>query len=409
VKAIRFAAPLFAALAIAACNAGGSSNVPSTTGESAAVTRSHPRMPQWELKGLARAACPQVTGQPTCLALLENGKPGIKPAQAGWAPSNIQARYNLPSSTNGSGQIVAIVDAYDNPDVASNLAEYRSNYGLGTANFTKYNQTGQTSNYPSGNVGWGLEIDLDVQMVSAACPLCTIYLVEANSSDKKDLDAAEVEAVKLGAHIVSNSWISYGCQGSGCPAKKDFDTPGVVYVAGSGDAGYDENGGPESFPNVVSAGGTVLAQSGSTYTETVWDDAGGGCSSNGGSSGQKKPKWQTDPDCKYRTDADVSALAWDVAEYDSYGYGGWLTVGGTSVATPLTAAVFALAGNASSQHAGEAFWSASQSQRNADLHYISSGNDGSCGGEYLCEAGTNQFGTYSGPSGWGTPNGVGLY
>jgi hypothetical protein len=48
-------------------------------------------------------------------------------------------------------------------------------------------------------------------------------------------------------------------------------------------------------------------------------------------------------------------------------------------------------------------------QRNKDLHYISSGNDGNCGGEYLCTAGTQQFGTYSGPSGWGTPNGLSAY
>jgi len=143
------------------------------------------------------------------LALIES-KSGISPAVAGWAPSDFQNRYNLPSSTKGSGQIVAIVDAYDNHNVASDLMAYRSEFGLGTVNFSKYNQEGQQSNYPSGSVGWGLEIDLDVEMVSATCPLCTIYLIEANSADSSDLEAAEVEAVKLSAHIVSNSWICYG-------------------------------------------------------------------------------------------------------------------------------------------------------------------------------------------------------
>ena len=71
---------------------------------------------------------------------------------------------------------IAIVDAYDNPNVASDLAAYRSNFGLGTANFTKYNQSGQQSNYPSGSTGWGVEIDLDVEIRSSwrFCPACMI-------------------------------------------------------------------------------------------------------------------------------------------------------------------------------------------------------------------------------------------
>ncbi len=138
-------------------------------------------------------------------------KPAMSPAAAGWAPADLQARYKLPSSTKGSGQIVAIVDAYDNPNVASDLATYRSNYDLGTANFTKYNQQGKTGNYPQGNTGWGIQIDLDVEMVSASCPLCTIYLIEANSADGSDLAASVREAVKLGVHIVNTSW---GCAGS---------------------------------------------------------------------------------------------------------------------------------------------------------------------------------------------------
>jgi subtilase family serine protease len=403
---IKLAAPLFAALAIAACNAGGSSNMPAASGESSVFAQARSRIPDWQAKGLARPACPQVVGKPSCLALIES-KGGINPAVAGWAPSDFQTRYNLPSSTKGKGQIVAIVDAYDNPNVASDLSTYRTEFGLGTANFTKYNQDGQTSNYPSGSTSWGVEIDLDVQMVSAACPNCTIDLIEANSSDSSDLDTAEAEAVTLGAHIVSNSWICY--ESNSCVDTSDFDQPGVVYTAGSGDAGYDYNGNPESLASVVSVGGTVLSKSGSTYSETVWNGSGGGCSSNGGSSGVTKPSWQKDPDCTYRTDADVAAVAWGVAEYDSYGAGGWFTVGGTSVATPMTAAIFALAGNADTQNAGEKFWKTRQHKRNKDLHYISTGNDGSCDNEYLCMAGTKQFKTYAGPIGWGTPNGVGLY
>ena len=81
------------------------------------------------------------------------------------------------------GQIVAIVDSYDNPNVASDLAKYRSHYGLPKAKFYKYNQDGQQSHYPKGNTGTGVEIDLDVEMVSASCPNCTIYLIESNDGN----------------------------------------------------------------------------------------------------------------------------------------------------------------------------------------------------------------------------------
>ncbi|MGB8910398.1 MAG: hypothetical protein WCC84_16770 [Candidatus Cybelea sp.] len=399
-------APLVAALALAACNAGGSSIVPGASGQSASLLRLHSATPRWMANRLAKPACPMVTGVPTCLALIES-KGGLRPDVAGWAPIDFQTRYNLPSSTNGSGQIVAIVDAYDNPNVSGDLSTYRTQFGLGTANFTKYNQDGKTSNYPRGSTGWGVEIDLDVQMVSAACPLCTIYLIEANSSNNPDLEAAELTAVKLGAHIVSNSWICYSS--NSCVKKADFSKPGVVYTAGSGDQGYNYNGNPESLASVVSVGGTELLKSGSNYSESVWDGAGGGCSNNGSGAGLPKPAWQKDPDCAYRTDADIAAVADGVAEYDSYGGGGWFTVGGTSVATPMIAAIFALAGNASTQDAGKRFWSLKEHRRNRHIHYISTGNDGSCGGEYLCQAGTKQFHTYSGPAGWGTPNGIAAF
>lgn len=356
--------------------------------------------PQWQQKHLATAACPQVIGKPTCTVLIQSRH--AAPSGSGWTPADLQARYRLPSGTNGSGQVVAIVDAYDNPNVASDLAAYRSNFGLGSGSFTKYNQLGQTYNYPTGNTGWGLEIDLDVEMVSAVCPNCTIALIEANSSYSSDLQAAEAEAVTLGAHIVSNSWICYG--NLQCIDPSYFNAPGVVYLAASGDSGYNAVGPPSAFGSVVAVGGTVLSESGKGFSEAVWDGAGAGCVS-----GEAKPSWQHDPDCSGRTDADVSAVAWNVEMYDTYGNSGWMTVGGTSVATPLNAAVFALAGNAGSQNAAKKFWKAKTKKRSKYLYYISSGNDGSCGGTYLCQAGTNQFKTYGGPIGWGTPNGIGLY
>ena len=104
--------------------------------------------------------------------------------------------------------------------------------------------------------------------------------------------------------------------------------------------------------------------------------------------GSAKPSWQHDPDCTSRTVADVSAVAQNVAVYDSYGYGGWTTAHGTILSVAVNAGVFGLAGNARSQNAAENFWTLSKKKRNKEMHYISSGNDGSCGGEYLCQAGT---------------------
>ncbi|MBV9233055.1 MAG: peptidase S8, partial [Candidatus Eremiobacteraeota bacterium] len=121
------------------------------------------------------------------------------------------------------------------------------------------------------------------------------------------------------------------------------------------------------------------------------------------------PSWQHDPSCTYRTDADVSAEAGcapGVAVYTAL-YGGWLgNICGTSVASPLLAGVIALAGNASSLNGGEYFWTLKKHQRHRGLHKVLTGNDGSCGGSYLCTAGTHQFKSYSGPGGWGTPNGL---
>jgi subtilase family serine protease len=403
---IRLAVPLAAALAIAACNSGGSSNMP-TTGSSG-QTAAHSRfVPDWQAKRLAHPACGAPRqGEATCLALNidvktppldHRGQPQAKQNVSGLWPIDLETRYNLPI-TQGSGQIVAIVDAYDNPNVASDLSTYRSNFGLGTANFFKYNQNGQQSNYPQGSTGWGVEIDLDVDMVSAACPLCTIYLIEANGADVTDLETAEATAVSLGAHIISNSWICY--DSNSCVSQSYFDTPGVVYLAASGDAGYNNNGAPEALNTVVSVGGTNLSKNGSTYTEVAWNGAGSGCAT-----GVTKPSWQHDTGCTYRTTSDISSEAGcspGVAEYDTYGAGGWITECGTSAASPLIGGVYALAGNASSQNAAQNLWKLKKKKRKKELYDITTGSNGSCGGSYLCTA----IKGYDGPTGWGTPKGV---
>ncbi|HYL27344.1 MAG TPA: peptidase S8 [Candidatus Nitrosotalea sp.] len=395
---LRLSGSLVLALAIAACSAGGTSNVPAIGGATSQSARS---IPEWQANHLAVPACAgSRVNQMQCDALIV--RTGIGPDVAGWTPSALQTRYNLPSSSKGKGTIVAIVDAFDNPNVASDLAAYRSEFGLPAAKFYKYNQKGQQKNYPTGNKGWGVEIDLDVEMASAACPNCTIYLIESKNNSGNSLYAAEKTAVRLGAHIVSNSWGG----GAGSASGGAFAMKGVTYLASAGDSGYGMQD-PADYPTVISVGGTLLHYASSKYTESVWSDSGGGCSV------VAKPSWQSDPGCSERTGNDVAAVAWGVAEYDTYGYNGWFTIGGTSVSSPLLAGVFGLTSNATKQEGGKNFWSAPDKKRAKYLHEITSGSLAHCPSQYastyICSAGTNQFGTYSGPSGWGTPNGIGAF
>jgi subtilase family serine protease len=380
------AVPLVAVIAGAACTSASTPNLPT----SAASQRRIQSPVTFNYLG-TRVCNDTRPFYASCDVLLQAGP---SPAVSGWTPADFQARYNLPSQSNGAGQIVAIVAAFDNPHAVSDLAKYRTHFGLGAAQFYKFNQYGQQSGYPPGDRGWGLEEDLDIEMVSAVCPKCTIYLVEAASNAVADLETAEAEAVTLGAHIVSNSW---GCHGSNyCVQRSAFDSPGVVYLGSAGDAGYGTQA-PAALAEVVAVGGTVLTKTGSAYDEGVWPGTGSGCAS-----GIAKPSWQHHRGCRYRIMNDVSAVASDVAEYDSYGRRGWFTVAGTSISTPLVAGVYALAGNAALQNAAERLWTVDRKKRAWWLHDVVVGSNGLCRHAYWCGARTG----YDGPTGWGTPNGI---
>jgi hypothetical protein len=313
----------------------------------------------------------------------------------------LQSAYNAPSATNGSGQTVAIVDAYDAPHIEADLGMYRAQFQLPactTANgcFKKIDENGGT-NYPAGNTGWAEETSLDVQMVSALCPLCHILLVEASTASINDLGTAVNTAVALGANVVSNSYGGGEWSGESFADSAYYDHPGVAIVASSGDSGYGVSY-PAASPDVVAVGGTSLYQA--TYsgtrnaTESAWSGAGSGCSAY-----EPKPAWQTDAQCAKRTVADVSAVAdpsTGVWVFDSDA-GGWIVVGGTSVAAPVVGALYALAGNtASATEMGSRPYATPSA-----LNDVTSGSNGSCGGSYLC---TGTVG-YDGPTGLGTPNG----
>lgn len=324
-------------------------------------------------------------------------------------PYYLQLAYNLTASASGAGygQTVAIVDAYDDPYAASDLSYYRSFFGLPPCTssngcFRKVNQRGQQGRYPRPDSGWALEISLDLQMVSAICPNCKILLVEAQSSNFSDLETAVNTAAKLGANAISNS---YGASEFSEEATSTYNSaynhPGIAITASSGDSGYGVEF-PAASQYVTAVGGTSLViPTGSTSrptdpnTETVWSGAGSGCSAF-----IAKPSWQTDAGCANRTVADVAAVAdpnTGVWVYDSFLYGGWNVVGGTSVASPIVASVYALAGNT----AGISYGSYSYGQLGS-LFDVTSGSNGSCG-TYLCTGGAG----YDGPTGNGTPNGTG--
>jgi hypothetical protein len=336
---------------------------------------------------------------------------GVNPAVAvsGYGPSDLDSAYNVPT-TLGSGKTVAIVDAYDDPNAASDLSTYRSNFGLPactTANgcFTKVNQNGAASPLPAANAGWSSEIMLDLEMVSAICPNCHILLVEANSPTTANLGTAVNTAVSKGAVAVSNS---YGGSESSNEASFDnsyYKHPGVAIVASSGDGGYTREY-PAASPWVTAVGGTNLTRASNTrgWTESVWstsstEGAGSGCSAY-----ETKPSFQTDTGCAKRTIADVSAVAdpaTGVAVYDSYGSGGWTVFGGTSVASPIIGAMYALA----TSPAPTAFPNSYPYADPSDLWDVTTGHTATCSPAYLC---TGEVG-YDGPTGLGTPNGAAAF
>ena len=351
--------------------------------------------------GNSQAVCagPEAEGYRRCHAHIRTDVTN-NTTPSGYGPAQLRAAYSLPSTSAGAGQTVAIVDAYDDPNAENDMNVYRAQFGISpctTANgcFQKVNQSGAAGNYPRGNASWGQEISLDLDMASAICPLCHIILVEANSNQNGDLAAAVDTAAALGAVAISNS---YGSSESATSVSYDshYNHPGAAITVSSGDNGYGVQS-PASSGYVTAVGGTSLntASNARGWTESAWSGAGAGCSAY-----NTKPSWQGDAGCAKRTVADVSAVAdpnTGVSVYDSYGHHnqtGWLVFGGTSVASPIIASVYALGGNASSVNYGSYPYA-----HTGSLFDVTTGNDGTCG-TYLCTA----VAGYDGPTGNGTPN-----
>jgi len=279
---------------------------------------------------------------------------------------------------------------------------YRSQFGLAactTANgcFRKTSQTG-ASNFPRTNAGWATETSLDLDMVSATCPDCKILLVEASSASFADLaTAVNYAATQPGVVAISNS---YG--GSDTAPSSAYDHPGIAITASTGDSGYGIES-PASYDTVIAVGGTSLRKASTTrgWTETAWNGAGSGCSTL-----NAKPAWQTAAtQCSGKANADVSAIAdpnTGVSVYDSTAYqgsSGWLVYGGTSVASPIIASVYALSGNTAGYPASYT-WA-----HTSGLNDVTSGSNGTCTTAVWCSAGSG----WDGPTGLGTPNGTSAF
>jgi Putative Ig domain len=364
-----------------------------------------------------RHACSAATaGWGQCGAMVETNVVSFQglsrdASPAGYNPAQLRSAYKLTlaSAAAGVAEKVAVVDAYNDPDAAKNLAIYRAQYGLpacGAGCFRTVNEEGQASPLPksAGKSGWATEESLDLDMVSAICPNCRILLVEAKNGSLANLGKSVDAAVALGAKFVSNSYSSPETSGETADDAY-FDHPGVAITAAGGDSGYGV-GFPAASQYVTSVGGTSLVRAPGTargWKETVWDNS-YGASGSGCSRYEPKPSWQTDTGCARRTDNDVAADAnpgTGAAVYDTYDQGGWIEVGGTSEAAAIIAATYALAGPAPSGTYPAEF----PYQHTGDLYDVTSGGDGSCGGSYLCTAKAG----YNGPTGWGTPDGTAAF
>ncbi len=330
------------------------------------------------------------------------GATAIGLPKSGYGPADIASAYQL-DVTGGVGQTIAIVDAFDNPKVEADLAAYRAAWGLPactSANgcFRKVNQRGGATP-PRPDPGWGVEIALDVQAVSAACPNCHILLVEADSPSFTNIGKSVNTAVRLGADVVSNSYGGAEFNGILKLAAAYYTHPGVAQVASSGDEGFGPAAFPASWDRMIAVGGTRLTSSAlGVWHESAWWGAGSGCSA-----WIDKPAWQHDSHCPMRTVVDVSAVAdpdTGFAVYDTFGLGrhaGWIEVGGTSLSAPLIAGMIGLAGNA-----GELDNASYLYAHRSGLADVVGGSNGFCGGDYLCRAKVG----YDAPTGLGSPLGT---
>lgn len=346
--------------------------------------------------------CPNVPGVPVCQAVGIAGANGklimsTKPA-AGFNAADLEAAYNVTGLKSG-GRTVAIIDAEGYPTLESDLAQFRSANGLPACTVASGCLTIEDEhgghNYPPTDSGWDLEQALDVDSVSSICPDCKILVVQAQLT-MNDLEIAENTAASTAGVVAMSNSYTDGRQGD----NSAFDHKGIAITAATGDGGYAGDTGffPASDSKVTAVGGTSVFKDGSQrgFHETVWSGTGSGC----GESTQGKWQKSLNTTCSTKANSDVSAAADPNNGGLEIYIGGFTQVGGTSEATPILAAIYALSGNTK----GYAVKIPYKKGNANNLYDVTSGSNGSCGTP-LCTARTG----WDGPTGLGTPDGVSAF
>ncbi len=330
---------------------------------------------------------------------------------------DLRTAYGITGQGDPS-RVVAIVDAFDDPNAFAYLTRFRTDQSLPAMSscslaaltsltssstnpcFTKVNQSGGTT-LPTADAGWSNEIDLDLQAVSSICPTCSILLLEASSASVGNLAAATTTASNT-AHVlaISNSYgISGDYPGSFVTNYDNAAKKGIAVTASAGDRGFGILF-PASATNVIGVGGTTLFASETTgvrTSETAWSSTGSGCSVY-----NAKPSWQVIPNNPCGSKKAVSDLSADadpgsgLAIYTTYGgTTGYWVFGGTSLSSPLIAALYTIQGGYNSTTlASQYAWAAGTPY----FDVTSGSNATSCSPTVLCTAGTG----WDGPTGRGS-------
>lgn len=325
----------------------------------------------------------------------------------GMSVRTVKTAYQLyQTELRGAGQVIGIVDAYDHPNIESDLAVFNEAMdlvGCTTANgcFKKVYANGKK---PKMQDNWALQIALDVEWAHAIAPQAKIILVEAESNSWSALLKAVQVAVSNGANIVTMSW---GSNEFANEVNFDnyFTNSGVAFLSAAGNLGAGVHY-PAASPNVLGVGATHLTvdADGNYVSESAWSKTGGGLSVY-----ENEPQYQVafnipnNPQAK-RGVPDVAAIGdpnAGVAVYSSHKAGGWHVMGGTGLSTPVWAGFLALGNSGRISSLGMphyVLYKLAQLSYNFNYKDITTGSNGSCG--YFCTA---QVG-YDYLTGLGSPN-----
>ena len=316
----------------------------------------------------------------------------------GLSPANVRSAYNLPSG-GGTGTI-AIIDAFDAPNIQNDLNTFSAQYGLPTCTTTACFEKHEMAPRLKSDSGWALEASLDTQWAHAIAPGAKILLVEARSANGSDLLAAvDYARTQPGVVAVSMSWGGNEFAGESSSDSHFTSTSGIVFFASSGDSGAGVQW-PAVSANVVGVGGTTLSLSnGVVVSETAWSGSGGGVSKYEAQPGYQAaygvPQangFRAVPDVSYNADPNTGVSVYDSTSYQ--GTRGWFVIGGTSAGAPQWAAVKALGTTASNANL---YQDAATANYGTYFRDITSGTNGTCG--FYCTAQP----TYDYVTGLGSP------